>query len=389
MVRRSSESQIEERSQGLYVDGDVLAGMVRACIREVLEEEMAVFLGADRYERSEGRRGVGNGTKPRSLRTRLGKLDFEVPQAREGGFRPSVFERYQRSEKALVSSMQEMVVQGVSTRRVGEILEAMSGFTVSAASVSRAMAELDEELSRFRARRLDGCQWPYLLLDARYEKVRKGGKVVSQAVLVAIAISDEGRRLGDSESEETWSAALRDLKGRGLSGVSLVVSDAHSGIRSALSRHLQGVGWQRCRVHLMRELLKKVSWKDYRELAKDLRGIYASEEKEMCLRAARDVAEKWQGKAPSLSRSLLSGVEETLTVQGFPSGVRCKLHSTNLLERLMRSLKQRTRVSLIFPNEPACERLIGALLLEEHEKWASQPGRYVNMDLVDEQARSA
>lgn len=390
MVRKMSETQMDGGSQGLFVDGDLLAGMLRTCIREVLEEEMSVFLGADRYERSGDRRGVRNGSKPRTLKTRVGKLEFEVPQARDGGFRPSVFDRYQRSEKALVSTMQEMVVQGVSTRRVSDILEAMSGFSVSAAAVSRAMAELDEDLSRFRSRGLGHCQWPYLLIDGRYEKVRKGGKVVSLAVLVAVGISDEGQRevlgwwLGDSESEATWSVVFRDLKARGLSGVSLVVSDAHSGIRAALSRHMQGAAWQRCRVHLMREMLKKVSWRDYRELAKDLRGIYSSEEREQCLKAARDVAEKWHGKSPSLSRALLAGVEDTLTVQDLPGEVRKKLYSTNLLERLMRSLKRRTRVSLIFPNEASCDRLIGALLLEEHEKWVCAARRYLNLEMMQE-----
>lgn len=390
MVRKMSEAQMEEGSQELYVGEDTLAAMLQACIREVLEEEMARHLGAGRYERREGRRGLRNGTKPRTLATRMGKLHFEVPQAREAGFSPSVFERYQRSERALVSAMQEMVVQGVSTRRVSQVLETMAGFSVSAATVSRAMADLDEELARFRSRRLDHCRWPYLLIDARYEKVRKGGKVVSQAVLVAAGISEEGRRevlgwwLGDSESEETWSTVLRELKRRGLSGVSLVVSDAHSGIRAALSRHMQGVGWQRCRVHLMRELLKKVSWRDYRELAKDLRGIYASDEKEVCLASALEVAQKWRGKSPSLSRALLAGVEDTLAVQSLPREVRRRLHSTNLLERLMRTLKGRTRVSLLFPNESSCDRLIGALLLEEHERWLSERVRYLNLELLGE-----
>jgi len=388
MVRKMSETQEGEGSQELYVGEDMLARMVTACLRDVLEEEMAQFLGAGRYERREGRRGLRNGTKPRTLATRVGRLRFEVPQAREGGFTPSVFERYQRSEKALVAAMQEMVVQGVSTRRVSQVLEEMAGFSVSAALVSRAMADLDAELSSFRSRRLDHCQWPYLLIDARYEKVRRSGRIVSQAVLVAVGISEGGQRevlgwwLGDSESESTWAEVLRDLKGRGLSGTALVVSDAHSGIRSALSRHMQGVAWQRCRVHLMRELLKKVSWRDYKELARDLRSIWASDEREVCLQSARDVAEKWRERSPSLSRALLAGVEDTLAVQSLPRSLRHRLHSTNLLERLMRTLKQRTRVALLFPNEASCERLIGALLLEEHERWVSQGARYLNLDLL-------
>lgn len=395
MVRKTSETQKESTSQGLSVEGDILAQMVQVCIRQVLEEEMAAYLGSDRYERSAGRRGYRNGTKPRTLNTRLGKLRFDVPQARESGFVPSVFERYQRSERALISTLQEMVIQGVSTRRVSEVLEKMGGFSVSAGTVSRAMSELDEELERFRRRRLDHCQWPYLLIDARYEKVRKSGKVVSQAVLVAVGINDGGYReilgwwQGDSESEDTWGGVLKDLKSRGLSGVCLVVSDAHSGIRSALSRHLQGVSWQRCRVHLMRELLKKVSWKEQKALARDLRSIYASEERSVCLATAREVAARWASKSASLSRVLLSAVEDTLTVLDLPGEFRRKLHSTNLMERLMRTLKQRTRVALLFPNDSASDRLIGALLLEEHEKWLGQGKRHLNMDLLGQEARSA
>jgi putative transposase len=284
MTRRSSKAQDPQEGQRLFIDEGALAGMIQACVRQVLEEEVTRHIGADPYERSECRRGHRNGTKPRTMQTAVGRLHFEVPQVRQGGFRPSVFERYQRSDRALVAALQEMVVQGVSTRRVATVLEEMAGFEVSATTVSRSMAELDEEIARWRGRPLDEHEYPYLIIDARYEKVRVNGRVISQAVLVAAGINDEGRRellgfwRGDSESEATWSEVLIDLKRRGLKGVELVVSDAHAGIRAALGRHLQGASWQRCRVHLMREMLKKVGWRDYRELAADLRAIYVSED---------------------------------------------------------------------------------------------------------------
>jgi len=386
MVRRTIEAQEVVESQSLFADEGTLARMIEACVRQTLEEELSRHLGAGPYERSEGRRGHRNGSKPRTMATRLGKLHFDVPQAREGGFSPSVFERYQRSERALVAAMQEMMVQGVSTRRVGEVLEKMAGFSVSGATVSRSMAELDEEIARFRGRSLSGRSYPYLVIDARYEKIRTARHIASQAALVVAGISDEGRReiLGlwveNSESEETWGRVFKELKGRGLSGVELVVSDAHKGIRAALSRHFQESAWQRCQVHFMREMIKKLSWRDEKELAADLRSIFASESRAMCLAVAEEVAQKWEGRCGKLSKALREGVEDCLTVQSLPGEIRRRLRSTNMLERLMRTLKARSRVVSIFPNAASCERLLGAVLLEVHEDWMGEAGRYLNLD---------
>lgn len=389
MVRKKSEAQESVGSQSLFADEATLSRMVEACVRSALEEELTEFLGAERYERSEERRGQRHGMKPRTMNSRLGKLRFDVPQARGGGFSPSVFERYQRSERALVSAMQEMMVQGVSTRRVGDVLEKMAGFTVSGATVSRSMAELDEEIGRFRERSLSARAYPYLVIDARYEKIRTARHIANQAVLVVAGISEEGRReilglwVDNCESEETWSKVFKDLKARGLRGAQLVVSDAHLGIRAALSRHFQEAAWQRCQVHFMRELIKKLSWRDEKELAADLRAIFASESRATCLGVAEEVASKWQGRSAKLAAALREGVEDCLTVQSMPSEIRRRLRSTNMLERLMRTLKARSRVVSIFPNAGSCERLLGAVLLEIHEDWMGEPARYLNLERLD------
>jgi transposase-like protein len=343
-------------------------------------------LGAEPYERTSGRQGHRNGVKPRTIKSRLGELEFEVPQARQGGFRPTLFERYQRTEKALLMTLQEMFVKGVSTREVNDVLEAMGGFEVSPGLVSRAAAELDEHVRRWRERSLEAHEYPYLILDARYEKVRRGGRIESTAVLVIAGIEETGRRdvlgywLGDSESEATWGEAFADLKARGLKGVELVVSDAHKGIRKALSKHFQGAGWQRCQVHLMRELLNRAAWQDRKELAADLRAIYASEEPEQCLAAAEAVAGKWERRLPKMAKALREGVEDTLAVLAFPGEHRRRLRTTNMIERQNREFRKRTRKVSIFPNEGSAARLYGAMCLELSEKWQSEEKRYLNME---------
>jgi putative transposase len=386
MASKPSKTQSAPSGQGLFNEPGLLGRLIEDNVRLILEQELARHLGAQSYQRTKERQGYRNGVKPRSMHTAVGKLTLQVPQTRDGSFHPSVFERYQRSDKALVAAMQEMVIQGVSTRKVAAVLEEMAGFELSATTVSRACVTMEEEIERFRQRRLDECEWPYLIIDARYEKVRQGGRVISQAVLVAAAINDQGRReivgwaVGDSESEATWSGLFTALKRRGLAGVELVVSDAHGGIRAALARHFQGAAWQRCRVHLMRELLAKVNWRDYYELAADLKAIYVGPSAAQCRRVAGEVAEKWLQRAPKMVAALEAGLEDTLTVQELAPEMRRRLKSTNLLERLMRTLKQRTKVVLIFPSVASLDRLIGALLLEKQEDWLAEPNRYLVLE---------
>lgn len=369
-------------TQGL-TEPDVFKEMLRTLVQEVMEEERTRHLKAGPHERNETRQGHRNGYKPRSYKTRVGELELAVPQVRgTTPYHPSFLARYERSERAVLLACAQMYFQGVSTRKVGAVLETLAGFELSAATVSRAAQELDEQLERHRTRPLEQA-YPYVLVDARYEKVRRGGRVVSTALLVVAGVGADGRReilswrVGDSESEETWGEVFRDLKRRGLSGVELVVSDAHGGIRAALAKHFQGVSWQRCRVHLMRELLNKVSYKDHKALAEDLQAVFRLSDKAQCRRAAQEVAERWEKKAPQMTAALEAGLEDCLSVLDLPATHRRRLHSTNLLERLMRELKRRTRVVGIFPDEASLERLAGAVLVEMHEAWQLEEHRYV------------
>jgi transposase-like protein len=279
-----------------------------------------------------------------------------------------------------------MYFQGVSTRNVRQVLEAMCQGEISAMTVSRVAAELDQKLSEFRVRRLDQTAWPYLMIDARYEKVRVEGRVISQAVLVVVGFASDGRRevlewsVGNSESEENWGEVFRRLKDRGLSGVKLVVSDAHKGIRAALSRHFQGAAWQRCRVHFKREMGRKVSYKALKELMADLAAVYAAWERGECLRRGQEMAARWQARCPAAARMLEEGLEDTLSVLDWPGHHRRKLSSTNLLENMMKRLKKRTRVVGVFPSAASCDRLIGAQLLELHEQWQTEQRPYFNME---------
>ncbi len=234
---------------------------------------------------------------------------------------------------------------------------------------------LDEKLAAFRERRLDQHEYPCLMIAARYEKVRRQGGIVSEAVLVVLGFNEQGQREildwrnGDGESAQSWGELFRQLKDRGLSGVRLIVSDAHGGIRAALARHFQGVRWQRCRVHFQREVARKVAHREYREVLSDLAGVFAAGEKDECLRRGEEMAQKWQPRRPKAAAMLRDGLKDCLTVLDFPEGHRRRLTSTNMLERLMKTIKQRTRVVGVFPNRVSCERLIGAILLERHEKW--------------------
>ena len=257
--------EFEHQLQGLFADQEGLRLFLEAVLNQVMRLEQEAHLGAGDYERCAGRRGYRNGIKVHRLKTRVGELHLEQPQTRGcDPYHPSLFARWQRSERALLVCCAEMYFQGVSTRKVQSVLEAMSGLEISAGQVSRVASELDEKLAEFRSRRLDGTEYRFLIIDARYEKVRLNREVVGQAVLIVSGITSEGSReildwrISDSESEGSWGELFRSLKDRGLRGLRLVVSDAHEGIKKALARHFQGVQWQRCRVHFKRELMKKV-----------------------------------------------------------------------------------------------------------------------------------
>lgn len=365
----------EDLFQGLFQQEGRLRELIQRVVQAALEAEIEKHLRARKYERSRERKGHRNGYKPRQLKTRVGTLELQVPQVRESRFQTKLFGRYQRQEAALMTTIAEMYYQGVSTRRVAMIMEELGGFEVSSTTVSRVAQELDEQLEQIRSRRLDEKPFPYLMIDARYEKVRVEGHVVSQALLVTAGINAEGVReildwrVANSESDLTWNDVFQTLKARGLHGLKMIVSDAHSGIRAAIDRQFQGVPWQRCQVHFIRELLKKVSWKQFAAVAKDLKTIFRTGDAAQSRLSAQQVAAKWERQFPQMSRVLRDGVDDCLAVETLPGTHRRRLASTNLLERVMRELKRRTRVIGIFPSRQSCHRLCGALLWEIHEGW--------------------
>lgn len=380
---------IDGALQEVFAQKDGMKRLLELLVERAMAAEVAAHVGAAPHERAAGRRGHRNGAKPRTLNTRVGALELDVPQVRGcEPYHPSMFHKWQRSERALLVACAEMYFQGVSTRNVRDVLEAMCGGDVSAMTVSRVAQEVDEKLAAFRDRRLDHTAYPYLMVDARYEKVRVDGRVVGQAVLVVVGVTADGRkeildwRVGDSESEQCWGEVFRSLKDRGLAGVTLVVSDAHAGIRAALRRHFQGAAWQRCRVHFKRELGRKVSYKVLKELLADAAAAFAPGERGECLRRAEEVAAKWQGRCPAAAAMFGDGggFADCLAVLALPENHRRQLASTNLLENLMRRLKKRTAVVGVFPNRASCERLVGAQLLEVHEQWQTEPRAYLNME---------
>jgi putative transposase len=381
--------------QEVFSQPDGAKRLLEHLLNQAMQAESAAQIGADRHERTKSRRGYRNGYKPRTLNTRVGKLELDVPQVRAcQPYHPSMFAKWQRSERALLVACAEMYFQGVSTRNVRQVLDVMCDGDISSMTVSRVAQELDEKLLAFRHRRLDEVEWPYLHIDARYEKVRVDGRVVSQAVLVAVGFTSEGRRevldwrVDNSESEATWGEMFVQLKDRGMKGLQLLTSDAHQGIVAAAKRHFQGVAWQRCRVHLKRELGKKVSYKVLKELMADLAVVFAPEERVACLSLRDTMAAKWESRYPAVAKMLRAGLEDCLAVLDFPSHHRRRLQSTNMLENLMKRLKKRSRVVGVFPNRSSCDRLLGAQLLEVHEQWSLAETCYFNMNHVDLSAAS-
>ena len=369
----------------LLDDPDFLREIVEKVVQQLLEAEMTEHIGAAPYERSATRSGHRNGYKPRALRTRVGTLNLLVPQDREGTFSTRLFSRYQRNEKALCLALMEMYVEGVSTRKVKDVTEALCGTSFSKSLVSSLAGRLDSELEAWRERRLEAKAYPYLFVDARYEKVRIDGRVVSQGVLIASGVRDDDFReilaveVANTESEATYQELFRSLKRRGLSGVKLVVSDDHEGLKSAIARHFQGASHQRCQVHYARNLLGMVSFARRKELGADLRAIFAAPDRHQALTIAASVAEKWRGKGnEKVAEHIEEHIEECLSCLAFPESHRRRIRTTNSLERLNQEIKRRTRVVRIFPNERSCLRLVTALAVEQSEEWITGR-RYLDM----------
>jgi transposase-like protein len=376
--------------QEVFSAPDGAKRLLEHLLAQAMSAEVSAHVSAEPHERTDQRRGQRNGYKPRTLKTRVGQLELDVPQVRNcEPYHPSMFAKWQRSERALLVACAEMYFQGVSTRNVREVLEAMCDGDISSTTVSRVAQELDEKLLAFRHHRLDGTEYPYMHIDARYEKVRVDGRVVSQAVLVAVGFTSEGKRemldwrVGDSESEQTWGDMFGQLKDRGLEGLKLVTSDAHKGIIAAMDRHFQGVAWQRCRVHFKRELGKKVSYKAFKELMSDLAMVFEPEDRIECLHRRDEMADKWESRYPAVAKMLREGLEDCLAVLDFPEHHRKRLRSTNMLENLMKRLKKRSRVVGVFPSRSSCDRLLGAQLIEVHEQWSLDEMPYFNMENVN------
>jgi len=374
MARRGQGIGIVEGLQGGFGAEDFLRELVQRTVQQVLEAEMTSFLGAGTYERNGERRGWRNGYKPRTLKTRVGELELMVPKDRDGEFQTELFERYQRSEKALVLAMLEMYVGGVSTRKVSSITEALCGLEVSRSQVSSLTQKLDAEIAQWRMRPLTQS-YPYLVVDARYEKVRQGGAVVSQGVLVVCGIDRRGFRevlgcwVAESESEASWGTVFAELKQRGLQGVRYVVSDDHAGMVKAIGRHFQGAVWQRCQVHFVRNALSLCGVAQRPLVLNLMRSVTEAPTRDAAKTALAVAIAELEKKAPKTARLLEEHGEEILGVYALPEAHRKRMRTTNMLERQNQELKRRTRVVRVFPNAPSCLRLVSALLIETSQQW--------------------
>ena len=362
------------RKAQLEPDTDFLREGVRVLSQALMELEVTQHLGADRHERTPERTGQRNGYRERPWDTRVGTADLRVPRVRDGSFYPSLLDPRKRAERALVAVVQEAYVQGVSTRRVDELVKALGIDGVSKSQVSRVCAELDDEVERFRTRRLEG-PYPYVWLDATFVKVRDGGRVVSQAVVIAIGVRASGERevlgldVGPSEDGAFWMAFLRGLVARGLGGGHLVISDAHQGLKGAIAAVLSGASWQRCRVHFVRNALALVPKTAAPMVAATIRTVFVQPDAASAREAWRRVADGFRPKWPRLA-ALLDGAEaDVLAYLAFPPEHWRQVWSNNPLERLNKEIKRRTDVVGIFPNTAAVVRLVGAVLAEQHDEW--------------------
>ena len=384
MTKRQVKGEASELKAILSGDDDFLRSAVRAAIQAALEAEMTEALSAERRERVDGRLGYRSGSYSRSLITRVGTIELRVPRDRCGLFSTELFERYQRSERALVSALAEMYVQGVSTRKVRAVTETLCGHSFSASSVSEMNRTLDAALTAFATRRLDE-PYPYLILDARYERARDGGVIASQAALIAIAVDGDGHRqvlaveLANRESTSSWRDFLLGLKQRGLHGVEFVVSDDHPGLKQAIREVLAEAAWQRCYVHFLRNALDHLPRRANDDCLQELRWIYDRRE---LAEVRRDLAawlSRWSGKYARLCAWVEDNIEETLTYYRLPLTHHKHMKSTNRLERLTQEIKRRTHVVRIVPSPASCLRLIRARAVETHEEWLESP-RYLNME---------
>ncbi|NCO19980.1 MAG: IS256 family transposase [Gammaproteobacteria bacterium] len=372
---------------GLLGGQDGLAKLVETVLNQILQAQVSEALGAERHERSEDRVGYRNGSRIRTLYTRVGPVTLQVPQTRDGGFSTEIFARYQRSEQAFVLALMEMVVKGVSTRKVSAITEELCGASFSKSTVSALCAGLQPRVDAFNERRLEG-EFPFVLVDALFIKSREDERVVMRAALVVSGIDATGNRqilgvrIGNTESYTTWDETFRWLQERGLKGVQYVISDDHGGLTKAVAKYFQGASWQHCQVHLMRNVLGHCGVRVRAEVATHAKLVFGAPDRAEAKRRLDEFAQTFSKTAPKSVACLQAGFEDAMTVMELPEKYRKRLRSTNMQERLNEEIRRRERVIRIFPNDASALRLIGALLAEQHEVW--QERRYLDMDQFNE-----
>ena len=367
-------------------DDDLLREMIGFVANRMMDMDVEGLTGAGWGERSLARVNQRNGYRERSWETRAGTVELAIPKLRKGSYFPGFLEPRRAAEKALVAVIQEAYVQGVSTRSVDELVKAMGMTGISKSQVSRLCADIDERVKTFLERPIEGS-WPYLWIDATYVKVREAGRIVSVAVIIAVAVNTDGRRevlgleVGPSEAEPFWTKFLRSLTRRGLRGVKLVISDAHEGLKKAAAKVL-GSTWQRCRVHFMRNAMAHVGAKQRQMVAAAIRTAFTQETEKAAHDEWRDVAKRLCPRFPKLADLMDEAEDDVLAHMSFPKEHWAQIHSTNPLERLNGEIKRRTDVVAIFPNEAAIVRLVGALLLEQNDEWAVQR-RYMSLETLE------
>lgn len=370
------------------VESDFLRDAVQLMMQQLIELEVSEQIGAGQYERSPERVTRRNGYRPRQWETRVGQIPLRIPKLREGSYFPSLLEPRKRSEKALLAVVQEAYVKGVSTRKVDDLVRALGLKGISKSKVSRICQGLDELVTSFRQRPLEG-DYPYVWLDALYVKVRQHHRIVSQAVVIAIGVRRDGERtvlgfdVGPGEEEAFWTAFLRQLKERGLTGVHLVTSDAHNGLKKAIQAVLTGATWQRCRVHFMRNLLARIPQRSKAMVAAAVRTIFAQPDRQAAGEQLEAVAAALQPHWPAASELFRNAADDVLAFMAFPESHWRRIYSTNVLERLNKEVKRRTRVVEIFPNNGAVIRLVGTLLVEADDEWQVQR-RYFSQESMRE-----
>ena len=384
MDTNKNNAKEKKFQEALINEKDFLKNITQDFCQNLLEEEMKTHIGAKKYERTKDRQGHRNGYKPRAIKTRVGTLNLLVPQDREGKFSTELFDRYQRSEKALVLALMEMYIKGISTQKVTDITEELCSTSFSSSTISNLASKLDAQIKAWKKRPLKG-KYPFLIVDTTYIKARIEHSVISQGAAIVAGINAKGSReilaveVINQETSESYDRIFKDLKARGLEGVLLITSDANKGITSAVEKNLTGALWQRCVYHFKKNVLDLVPRKKRKELAADLKSIFSASSKKEAIRIARMLSEKYAKNYPKVEEMLTLDILDALTYMDFPEGLRRRIRTTNLIERLNSEIKRRTKVVRIFPNPESADRLISAICMEKNEEWITG-NKYLNME---------